>query len=265
MPQEWERIKWESVLLLWRLQTHHQPVPTFPLEHYQRGMCPHLSPLQWVQAHLSHSSSPSTSWHNALRQWFCPLQLRLTLAQLPISLIVPSFTSWSACWSHSITHYAWKTPWKSHLGQPINMCISSLCHELIASILVRDTLKHPIILNIPWLQNHKPCISWSKWEITEWSEHCNQHCLQLSHLSLSSTSIETPDLKVPVHIPVEYHDLRDMFSKAKASGLPPHCHMTMPSTCFKAPAHHTATSTHCHLLSKRLWRNIFRKHFNRDN
>lgn len=104
---------------------------------------------------------------------------------------------------------------------PVSMDISSLHHEFI-SHLVMDTPKHPIILSIPWLQLHNPWISWIKQEITKWSENYNQHCLQCPHLSLSSTCSESPNLHVPVHIPMEYHMFRDVFSQGKARGLSPH-------------------------------------------
>lgn len=40
---------------------------------------------------------------------------------------------------------------------------------------------------------------------------------------LASTSIESPKTADQVEIPEEYTDLREVFSKAKDSGLPPHC------------------------------------------
>ncbi|KAI4885455.1 hypothetical protein NFI96_014403 [Prochilodus magdalenae] len=47
-------------------------------------------------------------------------------------------------------------------------------------------------------------------------------CPGLLGISLSSTSIESPDSPTPVCIPPEYHDLAEVFSKSNATKLPPH-------------------------------------------
>ncbi|XP_053499602.1 uncharacterized protein LOC128619445 [Ictalurus furcatus] len=81
---------------------------------------------------------------------------------------------------------------------------------------------YPVVLGLPWLEHHNPQISWNQREITRWSAHCINHCLQVPVISLASTSIESPDKADNVLIPSVYHDLIEVFSKKKASGLPPH-------------------------------------------
>lgn len=101
------------------------------------------------------------------------------------------------------------------LTHPVSMCISSLHHKLI-SLLGTDTPKHPILLVIPWLHLHNPCILWSRLEITKWSEYSIQHCLQYPCAFLSSTSTKSPYFNISIHFPEEYHKFRDMFSKASS-------------------------------------------------
>lgn len=72
------------------------------------------------------------------------------------------------------------------------------------------------------MQLHNPQVSWPSLVITRSSEHCFHHCLCCPVLTITSTSVESPDLHPLVHIPEEYHEFMDVFSKTKVSGLPPH-------------------------------------------
>lgn len=45
----------------------------------------------------------------------------------------------------------------------------------------------------------------------------------MPQLSIPLTSIKSPDLYVPPHIPKEFQEIRDVFGKAKVSDLPLHC------------------------------------------
>lgn len=88
--------------------------------------------------------------------------------------------------------------------------------------LITGTFKHPLILNNPWLHKHDPAISWSLQEIIKWSKYCQHNCLTKPANLISSTSVESPKSSLTVHIPLEYSDLPEVFSKAKVNGLPPH-------------------------------------------
>lgn len=76
------------------------------------------------------------------------------------------------------------------------------------------------MLGIPWLQVHNSLISWSDCEITTCSLYCKLTCFQWPQLYIASTTIDNPEINTPVHIHAEF---MDVFSKANASELPPHC------------------------------------------
>ncbi|KAK3545878.1 hypothetical protein QTP70_016572 [Hemibagrus guttatus] len=69
-----------------------------------------------------------------------------------------------------------------------------LFHQETVTFYVIDSPRNEIILGYPWLSVHDPVISW-------------RH--------------ESPECK-PVTIPSCYHDLQEVFSKTKATQLPPH-------------------------------------------
>ncbi len=69
---------------------------------------------------------------------------------------------------------------------------------------------------------HNPRISWTTKQIQQWSEPCQRKCLQFQFHATnpkSSLSTETP---VVSDLPAEYQDLSEVFSKSRASQLPPH-------------------------------------------
>ncbi|KAI4888293.1 hypothetical protein NFI96_000532 [Prochilodus magdalenae] len=103
----------------------------------------------------------------------------------------------------------------------VTMAVSALHFEEIR-FFVLDSSEYAVILGLPWLRMHNPVISWADRELVTWSSHCFNHCLMFPQISLSSTSIESPDSPTPVCIPPEYHDLAEVFSKSNATKLPPH-------------------------------------------
>ncbi len=107
----------------------------------------------------------------------------------------------------------------------ITMRTGSLHTESIRLFAIESPQK-PIILGLPWLELHNPCISWPTRQIVQWSETCRKHCLLLpSHSRIPPKSRkENPAVQ---GLPIEYHDLCEAFSKSKASQLPPH----RPSDC----------------------------------
>ncbi|KAK3523680.1 hypothetical protein QTP70_008614 [Hemibagrus guttatus] len=96
-----------------------------------------------------------------------------------------------------------------------------LFHRETITFYVIDSPRHEIILGYPWLSVHNPVISWYQGEITHWSPFCFSHCLGNTVIkSCLTTSVESPECK-PVIIPSCYI-LQEVFSKAKATQLPPH-------------------------------------------
>ncbi|KAI2653719.1 Retrotransposon-derived protein PEG10 [Labeo rohita] len=97
-----------------------------------------------------------------------------------------------------------------------------LFHHKTISFYVIDSPHHEVILGCPWLSVHDPVVSWHHGEITQWSQFCHTHCLSTTITkSCLSTSVESPASK-PLNIPSCYHEYLEVFSKTKATRLPPH-------------------------------------------
>ncbi|KAK3526056.1 hypothetical protein QTP70_014676 [Hemibagrus guttatus] len=108
-----------------------------------------------------------------------------------------------------------------HQTLPMQLQVG-LFHWETITFYVIDSPRHEIILEYPWLSVHDPVISWYQGEITHWSQFCFSHCLGNTVIkSCLTTSVESPECK-PVTIPSCYEDLQEVFSKAKATQLPPH-------------------------------------------
>ncbi|KAL0199172.1 hypothetical protein M9458_007712, partial [Cirrhinus mrigala] len=97
-----------------------------------------------------------------------------------------------------------------------------LLHQENITLYVVDSPKYEIILGFPWLSIHDPAISWFQGELTHWSQFCMKNCLLLQPQPCLTTSIESPDTKIKITIPSHYQDLSEVFSKTKATQLPPH-------------------------------------------
>ncbi|KAI2649352.1 Transposon Tf2-6 polyprotein [Labeo rohita] len=97
-----------------------------------------------------------------------------------------------------------------------------LLHQESVTLYVVDSPKYEVILGFPWLSIHDPDISWFQGELTHWSPFCKKNCLLVQPQPCLTTSIESPDTKVKITIPSHYQDLSEVFSKIKATQLPPH-------------------------------------------
>ncbi len=97
-----------------------------------------------------------------------------------------------------------------------------LFHLETISFYVIDSPRHKVILGYPRLSVHDPVISWHHGEITQWSQFCHSYCLSsIVAKTCLSTSVESPSSK-PVTIPSCYQKYQEVFSKTKATQLPPH-------------------------------------------
>ncbi|KAL0192230.1 hypothetical protein M9458_010526, partial [Cirrhinus mrigala] len=81
---------------------------------------------------------------------------------------------------------------------------------------------HPIILCLPWLEKHNPVISWSNQQILQWSPDCQGRCLRETTRIHRQVQQYTPEDSHTDPLPPPNHDLREAFSKEKATQLPPH-------------------------------------------
>ncbi|KAL0150494.1 hypothetical protein M9458_054311 [Cirrhinus mrigala] len=106
--------------------------------------------------------------------------------------------------------------------QPVTLRVGLFQKETIP-FYVLPSCKYQVILGHPWLAVHDPNISWNSGELTKWSTYCLNNCLTktLSFPCLS-TSIESPDTRVQTSLPSVYSEFAEVFSKSKATQLPPH-------------------------------------------
>ncbi len=109
----------------------------------------------------------------------------------------------------------------THSTPSVSLVVSGNHHEVIELYLL-DSPGAPVVLGHPWLVQHNPHVDWSGNSVLSWSQSCLASCLgaALSPGSLSSVfQVETADLS---GVPTEYHDLCRVFSRSRATSLPPH-------------------------------------------
>ena len=105
--------------------------------------------------------------------------------------------------------------------KPVKISISGN-HQEEMVFLVLQSPRFPLVLGKPWLRKHNPQVDWVRGLITEWNSECHSTCLRSATIPASTskpTKYPLPDLST---VPKEYHDLREVFSKSKATSLPPH-------------------------------------------
>lgn len=101
---------------------------------------------------------------------------------------------------------------------PLPATIANLHQELFRQDISSPLF--PVILGMPWLQAHNPCINLSTREVTFSSPYWQQHCLQ--RVAGNPSSLMWQDTEARQSVPVVYHDFLDFFSKKDAETLPPH-------------------------------------------
>lgn len=141
--------------------------------------------------------------------------IRTTLAhELGISLIAldtPMVTK-----ALNGTHFCSIT----YVTEPVILRVSGNHVETI-SFYAMDNSLDDLVLGLPWLQLHNPQVNWKNGSILTWSAHCHAACLASAHLPVFSQSLSEENIDLS-GVPPEYLDLRQAFSKARASSLPPH-------------------------------------------
>ncbi|KAL0199478.1 hypothetical protein M9458_008018, partial [Cirrhinus mrigala] len=106
--------------------------------------------------------------------------------------------------------------------RPVTLHIG-LFHKETITFYVVSSCKYQVILGHPWLAVHDPIISWNRGELAQWSSYCLNNCLTktLSFPCLSA-SIESPVTRIQTTLPTVYAEFAEVFSKSKATQLPPH-------------------------------------------
>ncbi len=119
----------------------------------------------------------------------------------------------------------WQTNWRRwNQQQKLQekdhfVCVCVCVCELVQFHILKSP-RQPLILGYPWLCWHNPNINWETGVIREWGTSCHLTCLKQASLLLHSPSASpSPDL---YRVTPEYHNLRLVFSKTKATSLPPH-------------------------------------------
>lgn len=98
-------------------------------------------------------------------------------------------------------------------------------HESLSFHLIHS-VHLPIILGNSWLVRHNPHIDWSSGKIMGW--YTLSSCLRIASSISASTDVSPPAKEEEMfpdlaRVPAEYLDLKEVFSKARATSLPPHC------------------------------------------
>lgn len=92
-------------------------------------------------------------------------------------------------------------------------------HQQEETFYLIDSPEYPIILGHPWLRRHNPHIDWLTSTILSWGSTCQLTCLRQSPPAPSSEFQESVDLS---RVPSVYHQFKAVFSKSRATSLPPH-------------------------------------------
>lgn len=106
----------------------------------------------------------------------------------------------------------------THNTTPINLRVSGNHSESMWFMLIKSP-QVPMVLGFSWLQRHNPLLDWTSGVIMGWIPFCYAHCLLSAQPApgiLPVGSEEASDLST------EYQDLREVFSKARATSLTPH-------------------------------------------
>lgn len=103
------------------------------------------------------------------------------------------------------------------LTVPLHLSICQHQEELYFHLI--QSLEFPVILGHPWLLHHNPHLDWSTGAILSWGPTCPVTCLTPSSPDPTLETQESLDLS---QIPTQYHHLKAVFIKRKATSLPPH-------------------------------------------
>uniref|UniRef100_A0A9J7XNI1 ribonuclease H n=1 Tax=Cyprinus carpio carpio TaxID=630221 RepID=A0A9J7XNI1_CYPCA len=110
----------------------------------------------------------------------------------------------------------------THTTQFVTLTLSGNHAEEIKFHLIHSP-NAPVVLGHTWLVKHNPHIDWARGSILAWSPFCLAQCLGAAFSPVLSHSVLQEELVNLADVPEAYHDLRAVFSKSRASSLPPHC------------------------------------------
>ncbi|KAK3518249.1 hypothetical protein QTP70_034616 [Hemibagrus guttatus] len=105
----------------------------------------------------------------------------------------------------------------THLTSPLDL--STYQHQERICFHLIQSPEFPVILGYPWLLQHNPHLDWSTGTVLSWGSTCQTTCMGQSSPDPVLESQESLDLS---QVPIQYHHLKAVFSKKKATSLPPH-------------------------------------------
>ncbi len=109
----------------------------------------------------------------------------------------------------------------THVTPFVSLSLSGNHQELIELFII-DSPRVPLVLGLPWLLKHNPHIDWVNKSILAWSQSCHVSCLGAAFPAVSVSCVSQADPPELTGVPAEYYDLRAVFSKSRATSLPPH-------------------------------------------
>ncbi|KAJ7998708.1 hypothetical protein DPEC_G00207680 [Dallia pectoralis] len=106
----------------------------------------------------------------------------------------------------------------THRTEGIQLKVGAI-HSETMSLFVITAPHEPLVLGHPWLVQHDPVISWKSGNIVSWSQSCQNECLCLP---CRTTTVEDAECTNSPTIPPYYRGFAQVFSKERATTLPPH-------------------------------------------
>lgn len=121
----------------------------------------------------------------------------------------------------------------THKTCPLHMTLNKTDSEDVHFLIYTLALQL-VVLVLPLVQLHNPAIDWVTGELQFHSDYCRSSCFTpvsaLVRAAPADVDLPPPDLS---NVPECYHDLREVFSNAKAMSLPLHrsydCVVDLPS------------------------------------
>ncbi len=109
----------------------------------------------------------------------------------------------------------------THATKFVTLTFSGNHAEEIRFLLIHSPTA-PVVLGHTWLAKHNPHIDWTLNSVLGWSSFCLAQCLGAAFSPVMSCSVLQEELVSLAGVPEAYHDLGAVFSKSRASSLPPH-------------------------------------------
>ncbi len=109
----------------------------------------------------------------------------------------------------------------THATKFVTLTLSGNHAEDIRFLLIHSPTA-PVLLGHIWLVKHNPHIDWSLNSVLGWSPFCLAQSLGVAFSPVMSCSVLKEEPVSLADVAEAYHDLRAVFSKSRASSLPPH-------------------------------------------